>query len=37
VDVDEVVDGMAISFVQATSEGTLKLLERVTSVHWRNI
>jgi hypothetical protein len=31
VDVDE----MVISFAQATVEGILKLLERVTSVHYR--
>lgn len=32
---DEALDEIAISFVQATLEGILKLLERVTSVHYR--
>ena len=37
VDVDEVADEMAILFVQGTSEGVVKLLERATSVHCRTI
>ena len=32
---DEALDEIAISFVHATLEGILKLLERVTSVHYR--
>jgi len=37
VDVDELVDEIAISFVLIASEGILKLFERVTSVHCRII